>query len=140
MCRVEKIYYKPVGSSEGFYVNSAYVVKGYGIEGDKHGGKPGRHLSILKTSTRNKISGLLEQGICTLRFKENILISGEMDIKKGQILKIGDVIIKITATRKKCFQECSLFNNQGYCPMDEVVFTEVIESGVINTNDEIKII
>jgi MOSC domain-containing protein YiiM len=140
MCRVQRIYYKPEGSSKGLHVNSVFVKNGWGIEGDKHAGKPLRHLSLLKTTTRDKIESLSEHGICTLRFKENISFSGNIHIEEGQVLDIGKVRVRVTITGKECFQECNLRSNKKLCPMNEVIFAEVLESGIINTEDEIKLI
>lgn len=139
MCRVISIYCKFKNQPEGKTQKQAFLQKGYGVEGDSHGGKPGRHISIMLMNTKVKIDSLPISGLCIKRFKANILISGGNNIKSGSILNIGQAKIEIKKIGKECFKDCNLHNEGIYCPMAEVIFGDVISSGIIQADDNISI-
>lgn len=138
--KVIGIYYKPGEINCGISVDHAYLKQEYGIEGDVHAGRKGRHVSILMDSTREKIRNLPVKGLCTERFKENITLSGRMMLCIGEIIRIGDAAIRIKEIGKRCFKDCDIYNSGIVCPLREVVFGDVIESGEIKTGDEVVII
>jgi MOSC domain-containing protein YiiM len=136
MINVEKIYYK---DNESNQINAEKVklITGYGIDGDVHGGKAGRHVSIMFKQTRSKMNSIPVKGLCTSRFKENITLSEIAEIKVGDTLVIEKCEIKITQIGKKCFSECELFENKISCYLNEVIFGEILVSGEIKIGDEI---
>lgn len=138
MIKVEKIYYKDKQSSE-IISDKVKLISGYGIDGDIHGGRPGRNVSIMFETSRLKVSSTPIKGLCTSRFKENITLSGIAHLKIGDIISIENCKIKITQIGKKCFNECELFKNKMPCYLNEVIFGEVMVSGELEIGDEVLI-
>lgn len=122
------------------FVEQAYLKKDKGFVGDSHGTSGDRQISILSFAAREKIdSGELE-GLCTLKFHENITLDG-LDVDKisvGERLGLGDAIIEITSKGKRCFKECKLYEEKKGCLLSiDIVFGKVIESGIVTIGDKI---
>jgi molybdopterin adenylyltransferase len=111
MIRVTSIVYKPesAGSdSETRYtrvpLDTANLVAGYGIEGDRKGGHPKRNLNIMTFET---LEGLREEGFNTQpgQMGEQIVIQG-LDVGKlaeGERLQIGEAAcVEVVSHRTGC--------------------------------------
>lgn len=138
--RIIELFYKESESGKGINVDKIFLQEGHGIIGDKHGGKMGRHLTIIKESTREKLSKIDLIGLCMNRFKANIIICGDEDLLPGDRLKIGDAVIEISDVKKKCYDTCLVHSNKLYCPLKEVIFANVIQSGYLGIDSDIEII
>jgi MOSC domain-containing protein YiiM len=136
MINVTKVYYKDKLSNKSSE-KKVQLIAGYGIQGDIHGGKSGRHVSIMFESTKTKVDSMSIKGLCTAKFKENLTLSGSSELKIGDIVKIQDSEIKITQVGKRCFSECELFQNGIECYLSEVAFGEVLVSGEVKVGDEV---
>lgn len=130
-----EIKYKKIDGTT-ISTESAFLKEDFGIEGDTHGGGFGRNISIMKLSTKESIKKI--DGLCTKRFKESLLIKSNYSFNEGDIITIGDTILKISSAGKKCFNECKLFQIDFKCPMHEIFYADVVKSGKIQIGDIIK--
>ena len=79
------------------------LVTNFGLEGDRHAGRPERQVSILNAETVNELAerGMpVEPGI----LGENITVEGVpvMQLPDGARLRIGEAEIEITGDRPAC--------------------------------------
>ena len=123
-------------------INSAFLVKGYGIKGDAHAGREEKQISLLALESINKMqnNGInLNPG----DFGENITTFGInlMKLPIGSKLKLGkEVRIKITQKGKLCHTRCSIYDTVGDCVMPrEGMFGIVIQGGQIKPGEIIEI-
>lgn len=136
---LEIILYREKGM-KGETVLSAFAGEKSGLEGDWHGENQERQVTILPWEAREKES----KGFCLNKFKENIRIQG-LDISHictGGQLRIGEVVIQVTNTLKKCYPEiCSLAAHGEKCALKEqCIFGKIIQSGTIYAGDEVAIL
>lgn len=124
-------------------VESANLIKNYGIEGDIHAGTRHRQVSFLALESINKMR---ESGLSKLRpgaFAENITTEflNLPNLQIGTKVKIGDeAVIEITQIGKECHSKCAIYIKVGDCVMPrEGIFGKVIKSGRIKVNDDIYI-
>ncbi|MBF0119550.1 MAG: MOSC domain-containing protein [Desulfobacterales bacterium] len=121
-------------------VQSANVLKDYGIEGDAHSGNWHRQISFLSSE---KIEEAKSRGLNVSfgDFAENIATLGIdwSKIEIGTRFKLGDsVIVEITQIGKECHNKCAIYYMAGDCIMPrEGIFAKVIEGGNIYCGDEI---
>lgn len=123
-------------------IKEANLVKDWGIEGDAHGGKWHRQVSLLSFE---KIEAFRAKGaeVEFGAFGENLIVEG-YDLRAlpvGTRFQIGDVILELTQIGKECHSHCQIYKRMGDCIMPrEGVFAEVIEPGHIKVGDEITVI
>lgn len=118
------------------------VVKDWGLEGDAHGGKWHRQISLLSF---DKIEAFRARGaeVALGAFGENIIVEG-IDFRNlpvGTRLQAGDVLLEMTQIGKECHSHCQIYHKMGDCIMPrEGVFAEVIEEGHLSVGDEMTVI
>lgn len=123
-------------------VQTAEIVKGWGIKGDAHGGDWHRQVSFL---SKEKVDDFRKRGAeaAAGAFGENLLVEG-FDLRKlpvGSRFLIGNAALELTQIGKECHSHCEIYKKMGDCIMPrEGVFAEVITGGCIQTGDEIKLI
>src|SRR5947209_14242483 len=81
----------------------ARLVTNFGLEGDRHAGRPRRQVSILNAETVSELAsaGLpVEPGV----LGENITVEGVpvMELEDGVRLRVGDAELEITGDRPAC--------------------------------------
>ncbi len=117
----------------------ARIVKEWGIEGDAHGGKWHRQISLLSFE---KIEDFRARGaeVDFGAFGENLIVEG-IDLRTVPVdstLRIGEVILKVTQIGKECHTHCQIYQRMGDCIMPrEGIFAEVVQEGKIAVGDEI---
>lgn len=120
-------------------VDSAVLLEDWGIEGDAHGGKWHRQVSMLSFE---KIEDFRAKGadVDFGAFGENLVIEG-FDLRTvpvGTCFQIGTAVLKLTQIGKECHTHCAIYKVMGDCIMPrEGVFTEVIKGGEIRPGDEV---
>ena len=123
-------------------VDSAVLLEDWGIEGDAHGGKWHRQVSLLSFE---KIEDFRAKGadVDFGAFGENLVVEG-FDLRKipvGSRFQIGDVLLELTQIVKECHSHCAIFHAVGDCIMPrEGVFTKVLKGGSIKVGDEIQLL
>lgn len=114
----------------------------HGLEGDAHAGNWHRQVSLLGIESINKMKALGIEGLCTVKFAENLTTEG-IELWKlpvGTKLKIGETEQEVTQIGKECHIKCEIFQKIGSCIMPtEGIFTRVLKSGVIKPGDEIEV-
>jgi molybdopterin adenylyltransferase len=150
MISITSIVYKPESADsdpEDHYIriplNSANLVAGYGIEGDRKGGNPKRNLNIMSYET---LETLREDGFSTLpgQMGEQIVIQG-IDVGKlaeGSQLQIGDqALVEVVSHRTGCERFEGI---QGKSPKLAAgrmgVMAKVITGGKIAVGDAVKLL
>ena len=120
-------------------LQKATFLKEFGIEDDAHAGKWHRQVSLLDASSIEKMKELhLNYG----DFAENLTTSGLRlyELPIGTKLLINDVVLEVTQIGKECHNACAIKQQVGDCVMPrEGIFARVIQGGVIETGDEIKV-
>jgi MOSC domain-containing protein YiiM len=81
----------------------ARLVTNFGLEGDRHAGRPRRQVSILNAETVAELAGRgmpVEPGV----LGENITVEGlpVMELPDGTRLRIGEAELEITDDRPAC--------------------------------------
>lgn len=123
-------------------VDTAHIVKDFGLENDAHAGKWHRQVSLL---AKSRIDEFNAQGgeVSFGDFGENIVVDGFSpdEYPVGTRFVCGDVVLEMTQIGKQCHSECEIFKRVGMCIMPiHGVFARVIEGGYIHVGDEITII
>lgn len=122
-------------------VNSGHFSPDWGIDGDAHGGKWHRQVSLLSA---DKIAAFNERGadVQPGAFGENLIVE-DFDFRSlpvGTLLRCGDVLLEITQIGKECHSHCAIYQKMGECIMPrEGVFARVLEPGVISIGDEMQL-
>ena len=142
MGRLKGICISEKRGTEKHEVREAMVKMDWGIEGDAHGGKWHRQISLL---SYDKIEAFRARGaeVEDGAFGENVIVQG-IDFRNlpvGTRLKCNDVLLEMTQIGKECHSGCAIFKKMGECIMPKQgVFTKVIHGGVIHPGDELVIL
>ena len=121
------------------YIEEANIIKDWGIEGDAHGGKWHRQISLL---SKEKVDDFKAKGadIHPGSFGENLIVEG-FDFSAmpvGTRFVIGDVVLEMTQIGKECHNHCVIYKKMGDCIMPrEGVFAEVVKGGHIKVGQEV---
>jgi len=148
MISVSSIVYKPKGSTpdeQDHYLriplDSANLVVGYGIEGDRKGGNPKRNLNIMSFET---LEALNKEGFSTQpgQMGEQVVIQGlSVDhLSDGDQLQIGNnARVEVVSHRTGCQR---FEHVQGKTPQQAAgrmgIMARVITGGVITVGDSVK--
>ncbi len=120
---------------------SVLFKKGWGIEGDAHGGDWHRQVSLLAGESIDLVKKDLPS-LQTGAFAENIITRG-IDLSRlgiGDKLQVGDsVVLQVTQIGKECHNSgCAIKKATGDCIMPrEGLFAKVISGGEAFPGDEI---
>lgn len=120
------------------FIEEANIIADWGIEGDAHGGKWHRQISLL---SQEKVDAFKAKGadIHPGSFGENLIVEG-FDFSAmpvGTRFVIGDVVLEMTQIGKECHNHCVIYKKMGDCIMPkEGVFAEVVEGGHIKVGQE----
>ena len=142
MGRLKGICISEKRGTEKHEVREAMVKMDWGIEGDAHGGKWHRQISLL---SYDKIEAFRARGaeVEDGAFGENVIVQG-IDFRNlpvGTRLKCNDVLLEMTQIGKECHSGCAIFKKMGECIMPKQgVFTKVLHGGVIHPGDELVIL
>jgi MOSC domain-containing protein YiiM len=83
--------------------NEAQLVTDFGLEGDRHAGRPERQVSILNAET---VSELAQRGMPVQPgvLGENMTVEGlpVMQLRTGARLRVGEAELEITGDRPAC--------------------------------------
>jgi molybdenum cofactor synthesis domain-containing protein len=138
---IRAVCISPERGTEKCEVSGANVVVGWGIEGDAHGGKWHRQISLLSAE---KAEAFKRRGadIHFGSFGENIVVEG-IDLSSlavGTRLRIGTALVEITQIGKECHNHCEIYKRMGECIMPrEGVFAQVISGGYIAGGDAVTV-
>ena len=118
-------------------VEEGHFLVDFGIEGDAHGGKWHRQVSLLsydKVEEFNRRGADVKDGA----FGENLVVEG-LDFRSmavGTRLYAGTAVLEMTQIGKECHSHCAIYKKMGECIMpQEGVFAKVIREGIIRPGD-----
>lgn len=138
---VKAICISPERGTEKHRILEGHFMKGFGIEGDAHGGSWHRQVSLLsydKVEAFNQQGAEVEDGA----FGENLVVAG-IDFSTllvGTRLKAGSVELEMTQIGKECHSHCNIYKRMGDCIMPrEGVFARVIKEGIIRPGDRMEV-
>ena len=134
---IESIKSYPAKGEAGNELAEARLIKDTGLEGDYHAKGGDRQLSLLLTDKPGKLPEQKSKGLCSNRFRENLLLTGLSPdaLRPGQCLCAGDAVIEITG-RKSCHDECDLYKAGKPCPLaGRCLFARVVTGGVVRRGD-----
>jgi len=110
-----------------------------GIQGDAHGGKWHRQVSLLGKESLEKTEPSLGRKLAYGEFAENITTEGFplYHMKPFDRLISGHIVLEVTQIGKKCHgTNCSIFQETGNCVMPkEGIFCRVLEGGELKAGD-----
>ena len=127
--------------TEKHFIDEGHFLVDFGIEGDAHGGKWHRQVSLL---SYDKVKAFNERGANVIdgAFGENLVVEG-IDFRSlpvGSRLYAGTVELMMTQIGKECHSHCAIYKRMGECIMPkEGVFAEVIREGVIRPGDVMRV-
>ena len=137
--RIHSISVSETKGDKKHNVNTATLVKDYGIDGDAHAGSE-RQVSLLPLESFSKLDGHLvdlKPGV----FAENLTTTGLdfEDVSIGRKLLVGEHIeLEVTQIGKECHHDCYIREAVGDCIMPrEGVFVRVMKGGVVRVGDAI---
>lgn len=141
MGKVIAVCTSPEKGTQKKNVGKGIFLEDFGLEGDAHGGKWHRQVSLL---SYEKIEQFRNRGaeVEDGAFGENLVVEG-IDFRSlpvGTRLECGDVILEMTQIGKECHHGCQIYQKMGDCIMPrEGVFAKVIRGGMIQTGDEMQV-
>ncbi len=121
-------------------IDHCTMIVDFGIEGDAHGGKWHRQVSLLGVESAQKVADQGMDGICHGRFAENITTEGIVlyHLPVGTHIWLGDTLHEVTQIGKECHHGCAIKATVGDCVMPrEGIFTRVVTGGPVATGDAI---
>jgi MOSC domain-containing protein YiiM len=124
-------------------VSEAILVVGHGIEGDAHAGTWHRQVSLLSSTSIDKMKALgadVDQG----SFAENLTVGGidVWQLPVGTRLRAGrEAELEVTQIGKECHHGCAIFHAVGSCVMPtEGVFARVMRGGAVHPGDALVVL
>lgn len=138
---VKAICISDIRGVEKHSIPEAHFIKDFGIEGDAHGGKWHRQVSLL---SYDKIKAFNQKGanVTDGAFGENLVVEG-LDFVKlpvGTKFYAGTTVLRMTQIGKECHSHCAIYQRMGECIMPrEGVFAEVLQEGDIHEGDEMQV-
>jgi len=124
-------------------IGSGLLVKGFGLEGDAHGGDWHRQVSLLATESIAKMQAAgLDVGPGD--FAENLTTRG-IDLCSlpigTRLLVGGQALLEISQIGKICHERCAIYYQAGDCVMPrEGIFAVVLEGGPVRVGDVIEVV
>lgn len=148
MSNITSIVYKPKRTKTHDYylrepVETATLIAGYGIEGDKKGGHLKRQLNMMSAET---VEQLRAEGYKTApgELGEQIIVAGlDVDaLKKGERLQIGDeACVEIVGMREPCDRFEAIQGKSSKAVEGRVgVLAKVVSNGTIRVGDEVRVL
>lgn len=121
---------------------SVQLISDKGIPGDRHFDDDSDQITILleerehldDINDRKHAEDIKGDGLCTKRFKANLIVSMGNDVDNlrskdvGDTLKVGKATLEITR-KKGCHKECSLHLTGGNCDLKDCTYFAVVNRG-----------
>jgi MOSC domain-containing protein YiiM len=118
------------------------LVTNFGLEGDRHAGRPERQVSILNAETVDELAARgmpVQPGI----LGENITVEGVpvMQLADGARLRIGDAEIEITGDRPACREMLEIHADALKAMVGRAgKMARVVRGGTVRPGDPIELI
>lgn len=118
------------------------LVADFGLEGDRHAGRPQRQVSILNVETVDELAGAgmpVKPGI----LGENITVEGVpvMQLADGTRLRIGEAELEITGDRPACRELLEVHENALKALVGRTgKMARVVRGGTVRPGDPIELL
>lgn len=122
-------------------VDEGTLVRGFGLEGDAHGGNWHRQISLLSDED---VDGMRGKGLTLAAgaFGENLVTRGIelLDLEIGRRFRVGDnAVLQVTQHGKECHTRCQIYEKAGDCIMPRRgIFARVLRSGPVRPGDVVQ--
>lgn len=127
-----------VKGKPGVERDAVKVLKGGGIEGDRHCFDKDRQISIMTREAYDWIQVQEEEGLCFRRFKANIVIDTGGGSLPGTRLKAGEAVLELEG-KKHCFEECRRYQKHMDCMLkDSCWYASAAADGEIHIGDQVR--
>ena len=123
-------------------IGEGLFIEHFGLKDDGHGGDWHRQVSLLAKESIDKMKRTMPE-LKPGDFAENITTEGIVlyELPIGTVLKVGDVVLKVTQIGKECHSDCAIKAQVGKCVMPkEGIFTTVEKGGFIRAGDLVEIV
>ena len=123
-------------------IGEGLFLEHFGIKDDGHGGNWHRQVSLLAQESIDKMRKTIPE-LKPGDFAENITTEGIVlyELPIGTVLKVGDVVLKVTQIGKECHSDCAIKAQVGKCVMPkEGIFATVEKGGMIREGDHVEIV
>lgn len=122
--------------------SEARLIADFGMEGDRHAGRPRRQVSLLNVET---VSELAQQGMPVEPgvLGENITVEGVpvMELEDGAHLRIGEAELEITGDRPACRELLEVHQNALKALVGRTgKMARVVRGGTVRPGDPIELI
>jgi MOSC domain-containing protein YiiM len=120
----------------------ARLIADFGLEGDRHAGRPLRQVSILNAETVDELANAgmpVEPGI----LGENITVEGVpvMELEDGVHLRVGDAELEITGDRPACRELLGVHKNALKALVGRTgKMARVVRGGTVRPGDPIELL
>jgi MOSC domain-containing protein YiiM len=118
------------------------LIADFGLEGDRHAGRPRRQVSILNAETVSELAGAgmpVEPGV----LGENITIEGVpvMELEDGVRLRVGEAELEITGDRPACRELLGVHKNALKALVGRTgKMARVVRGGTVRPGDPIELL
>ncbi len=125
----------PQRGTEKQNIKEGYILKGWGLENDAHGGDWDRQISIFPIEALEKVPEAKKAEVLQGGYTENITISGiNTDLLAiGKTIQIGQAQVEILYIGKEIPKE----HDRPYIVSREGRFGKVVKSGKVKTGDDV---
>jgi MOSC domain-containing protein YiiM len=120
----------------------ARLIADFGLEGDRHAGRPKRQVSILNAETVSELAGAgmpVEPGV----LGENITVEGVpvMELEDGVRLRVGEAELEITGDRPACRELLGVHRNALKALVGRTgKMARVVRGGTVRPGDPIELL
>jgi MOSC domain-containing protein YiiM len=137
MGKVLSIHISPERGTVKSDVQEVLVVKGWGLEGDAHGGDWDRQVSIFPVEALTKVPVEKQKEVLEDGYTENVTISGVPieELLVGRIVRLGEAEVQILYVGKEQYKE----HGRPYIVSREGRFGSVVKEGRIRVGDSVEL-
>lgn len=120
-------------------LTSALFLEGQGVAGDSHCGFGPRHVSLLRVEDVREAEKEAGFAFPPGSLAENLLVEGlQEELKKGDILRIGDEVELVVLEKGKGPDEPHSFSYRGWCLLPTMgYFLQVSRGGNVKPGDKV---
>ena len=122
--------------------DEARLIENYGLEGDRHAGRPQRQVSILNAETVDELAARgmpVTPGI----LGENITVEGlpVMQLDEGDRVRVGDAELEITGDRPACKEMLEIHPDALKAMVGRAgKMARVVRGGTVRPGDHVELI
>jgi len=142
MAKIVAVCTSPKKGMRKVNVKKGLLIREFGLEGDAHGGKWHRQVSLLAQESIDKMraKGL---DVHAGDFAENITTQGiELyTLPIGTRMRLGrQALGEVTQIGKECHNHCAIYQQAGDCVMPrEGIFIRVLRGGEVQVEDDLEL-